>query len=538
MFFFSYLSLTLAAQVTYTRQDSLRGSITKERAWWDLVYYHLAVEVLPDKKAIIGSNQITYQVLTPYQIMQIDLQDPMVITNVVQEGQELSFSSEGSAHFISLLKPQISGAVASILIYYEGEPRRAKNAPWDGGLSWKKDSNGIDFIATSCQGLGASIWWPNKDHMYDEVDSMLISVEVPNTLLDVSNGQLRRVDHNRLKGTSTYHWFVSNPINNYGVNINIGDYVNWSEKYLGDGGALDVNYWVLRENEAKARTHFSEVPRMLNAFEYWFGRYPFYVDGYKLVEVPYLGMEHQSSVTYGNHYENGYLGRDLSETGWGLKFDFIIIHESAHEWFANNIIFKDQADMWIHESFAAYSESLYIEYYYGKYAGFEYCQGTRDLIANQYPIIGSYQVNSSIKDSDAYYKGANLLNMIRQIVNDDELWRKTLVNLGSYFHHKTVNSQEIETFISEVVGLDLSNIFEQYLRNVQLAKLEYYQEGTDLFYRWDQVTDAFDMPIDVIINGVSVRLYPSGEWSSYEISESADMSVKFDLNYYIELSHL
>jgi hypothetical protein len=226
LFFFSYLSLTLAAQVTYTRQDSLRGSITKERAWWDLVYYHLAVEVLPDKKAIIGSNQITYQVLTPYQIMQIDLQDPMVITNVVQEGQELSFSSEGSAHFISLLKPQISGAVASILIYYEGEPRRAKNAPWDGGLSWKKDSNGIDFIATSCQGLGASIWWPNKDHMYDEVDSMLISVEVPNTLLDVSNGQLRRVDHNRLKGTSTYHWFVSNPINNYGVNINIGDYVN------------------------------------------------------------------------------------------------------------------------------------------------------------------------------------------------------------------------------------------------------------------------------------------------------------------------
>src|SRR5690606_7352637 len=253
--------------------------------------------------------------------------------------------------------------------------------PWDGGFSWKKDDNGNDFVATSCQGLGASVWWPNKDHMYDEVDSMLISVRVPKALMEVSNGQLRGVEDHK-DGTNTYHWFVNNPINNYGVNVNIGDYVHFSEDYNGEKGILKMDYYVLKYNLEKAKQQFKDAPRMMEAFEHWFGPYPFYEDGYKLVEVPYLGMEHQSSVTYGNGFENGYLGRDLSGTGWGLKFDFIIIHESAHEWFANNITYKDIADMWIHESFTAYAESIFVEYFYGKKAGAEYVIGTRRGIQN------------------------------------------------------------------------------------------------------------------------------------------------------------
>ena len=337
-FFLMGFSLPLVGQ-NYDRQDSLRGSITPERAWWDVSYYHLAIEVKPDTREIIGSNRVYYKVLEPDDILQIDLQYPLKITKALQDGDSLSIRSEGNAHFISLTKPQLVDNMESIKIFYEGKPKIAKRPPWDGGLTWQRDANGMDFIATSCQGIGASVWWPNKDHMYDEVDSMLMSIEVPQVLVDVSNGRLRGIEHNHQKGTKTYNWFVSNPINNYGVNINIGDYVSWSAPYAGLNGSLDVTYWVLRDNEAKAKKHFVEVPRMLEAFEFWMGPYPFYEDGFQLVEAPYLGMEHQSSITYGNQFQNGYLGKDISGTGWGLKFDFIIVHESGHEWFANNVTF-------------------------------------------------------------------------------------------------------------------------------------------------------------------------------------------------------
>ena len=320
----------------FTRQDTLRGSITPEREWWDLSYYHLDIKVEPETKTISGKNTIQYKVLQPYQVMQIDLQPPLQLTKVTQNGEQLDIKHDGNAHFVTLKNTQKIGEVNSIVAYYEGQPREAVRAPWDGGISWKKDKNGNHFIASSCQGLGASVWWPNKDHMYDEVDSMLISVNVPEKLTNVSNGRLRKVEQ-KDDQTKTYHWFVNNPINNYGVNINIGDYANFSEVYKGEKGNLDMNYYVLNYNLDKAKTHFTDAPKMMKAFEHWFGPYPFYEDSFKLVEVPYLGMEHQSSVTYGNQYLKGYLGNDLSGTGWGLKFDFIIIHEAGHEWFANNI---------------------------------------------------------------------------------------------------------------------------------------------------------------------------------------------------------
>jgi len=315
----------------FTRQDTLRGSITKERAWWDVKYYHLDVKVNPADSTISGSNTIRYKVLKSYNRMQIDLQKPMEISKVTQDGKELKFERDENVFYINLVEPQNVGDIKEVVVFYGGKPKIAVNPPWDGGITWSKDKNGKPFIASTCQGLGASVWWPCKDHMYDEVDNMLISVNVPKNLTDVSNGRLQSIIDLK-DGTKTFNWYVSNPINNYGVNINIGDYVSFSEVFKGEKGDLDCEYYVLRDDLEKAKIQFKDVPRMLKAFEHWFGPYPFYEDSYKLVQAPYLGMEHQSCVTYGNGFQNGYLGRDLSGTGWGLKFDFIIIHESGHEW--------------------------------------------------------------------------------------------------------------------------------------------------------------------------------------------------------------
>ena len=518
------------SEVTFNRQDSLRGSITKERAWWDVINYKLDIKVNPLDSTITGSNIIQYKVLDDYQVMQIDLQNPMKITRVLQDGKPLEFTREGNAFFIKLLTKQVMGAVKEITVFYGGKPKVAVNPPWDGGITWKKDANGKLFIASSCQGLGASVWWPNKDHMYDEVEGMTISVNVPGDLIDVSNGRLQ--DVKKLKdGTKAYTWVVKNPINNYGVNINIGDYVSFSEKYQGEKGVLDCNYYVLRDNLAKAKEQFKDVPRMLKAFEHWFGPYPFYEDSYKLVEAPYLGMEHQSSVTYGNGFKNGYRGRDLSGTGWGLKFDFIIIHESGHEWFANNITYKDIADMWIHESFTNYSESLFLEYYYGKEAGYEYMRGLRKNIANDKPIIGTYNVNNE-GSSDMYYKGANMLHTIRQIVNNDEKWRTILRGLNSTFYHQTVTTKQIEDYVSNQVGVDLSKVFDQYLRDVRIPTLEYFTNENYMGYRWTNCVDGFNMPVKVYIDDNEKWLQPTTDWKN-EPSKSEKSKLTIDPNFYV-----
>ncbi|TRX35750.1 M1 family metallopeptidase [Flavobacterium sp. ZT3R18] len=505
--------LLAKSDVIFTRQDSLRGSVTKERVWWDVKHYNLEVKVNPLDSTITGANTIQYKVLQSYDVMQIDLQNPMEITEVTQDGVALKYKREGNAFFITLASKQKTGATKEVKVFYQGRPKVAVRPPWDGGITWKKDQNGNDFIASSCQGLGASIWWPNKDHMYDEVEGMKISVNIPGKLMDVSNGRLQNVK--TLKdGTKTYTWVVKNPINNYGVNINIGDYVSFSEKYKGEKGDLDCQYYVLKDNLEKAKEQFKEVPRMLKAFEHWFGPYPFYEDSYKLVEAPYLGMEHQSCVTYGNGFQNGYLGRDLSGTGWGLKFDFIIIHESGHEWFANNITYKDIADMWIHESFTCYSESLFVEYYYGKDAGTEYVRGIRKNIQNDKPIIGHYDVNNE-GSGDMYYKGANMLNTLRQIVNDDEKWRTILRGLNSTFYHQTVTTKQIEDYLSQQVGMDLNPFFNQYLRDIRIPTLEYTFQENAVKYRWKNSVAGFDMPVKVSLNGTEVTLNPKSEWNEF-----------------------
>jgi aminopeptidase N len=518
-------------QTVFTHADTLRGSVTPERVWWDLTYYHLKVRPNAQDSTITGSTVINYKVLQPYQTLQVDLQEPLKIEKVTQDGQTLTFRRDGNAFFIDLSKKQEKGKLESIEVFYSGRPRLARRPPWDGGVQWVPDGDGNTIISTSCQGLGSSVWWPCKDHMYDEPDSMMISITVPKKMTDVSNGKLRSIIENS-DDTHTFNWAVVNPINNYGVNMNVANYVSWKEIYKGEKGDLPVSFYVYPENLEKAKVQFQQANKMLKAFEHWFGPYPFYEDGYKLVEVPYLGMEHQSSVTYGNGYKMGYLGRDLSKTGWGLKWDFIIIHESGHEWFANNITYKDVADMWIHESFTNYSENLYTEYYFGKEAGSDYVIGTRALIANDMPIIGPYNVNRE-GSRDMYYKGGNMLHTIRQIVNNDEKWRQILRGLNKTFYHQTVEAAQIEGYVSKNAGRDISKVFDQYLRDTRIPVLEYSFKGNTVQYRWTNVVNGFDMPVKIKLGtGKEQFISPTSEWKT--LKTRGEKTLVVDRNFYVE----
>ena len=507
--FFCAVLLAAVLQVGYlsaqtadiTRQETLRGTITPEREWWDVLHYDLAVEFFPDKRTIKGSNAIIFKTLKAGDKMQIDLQPPLAVTKILHGASELKFEREGNVYWVSFEKALAKGVEDKIEVFYEGRPVESKNPPWSGGITWGRDDLGEHFISTTCEGIGASIWWPNKDIGYDEPDrGMRTSVTVPDNLVAVSNGRLKKVDVNIKDKTKTFHWEVVNPINNYGINVNIGNYVNFSEKYNGLGGVLDVNYWVLAHQKEAAVRQFKEVPRMLKAFEHWFGKYPFYEDGYKLVAVSYAGMEHQSSVTYGNWFRNGYRGLDYSGTGIGFKFDFIIVHESGHEWFGNNISMKDAADMWIHEGFTNYSENLFVEYYFGKNDAETYVIGSRRNIRNDSPIIGVYGANRE-GSGDMYSKGGNMLHTIRHVINDDAKWLSILRGLNKDFWHQTVTTEQIESYMSRKAGIDLSKIFEQYLRTTKIPVFKYVRQGKTLDYNYNNVVKDFTMPIRIKING-------------------------------------
>lgn len=526
-----YCCFTLTAQQNrFTRQDTLKGSITPERAWWDLLYYDLNMQVNLKDSSLKGENKMMYRVLDEKQVMQVDMQEPMFISSVMQDGKEIPFRREGAAYFIQLPARQSKGKIKEVQLFFEGKPKVSVNPPWMGGISWKKDEHGNPFVASSCQGEGASLWWPCKDHPYDEPDSMQMSFTVPSSLTEVSNGKLRSVVQHT-DNTKTFTWFVANPINAYGVNMNIADYAHFSETYAGKKGPLECNYYVLSYNLEKAKKHFAEVRRTLDAFEYWFGPYPFYEDGYKLVEVPYAGMEHQSSVTYGNGYKNGYGNRDISYTSWGMKFDFIIVHESGHEWFANSITNKDVADMWIQEGFTAYSECLFVEYHYGKKAGSEYVTGTRINVLNDRPIIGAYDVSHE-GSGDMYYKAANMLHTLRQWVDDDSAWHHLLLDINRDFYHQIVISAQIERYISTKTGKDLHTFFDQYLRDVRIPVLEYKMEGNKVLYRWTNVIKEFRMPVKVFLDDKMYWVEPSEEWKTLE-SEVPFTYFKVDKNFYI-----
>ncbi len=512
----------------------LRGSITPEREWWDVMHYDLTVEFLPGRRRLKGSNIITFKTLKAGSKMQIDLQPPLAITKVTHSSSPLKFEREGNVYWITFEQELAKGLEDKIEVFYEGVPVVAKNPPWVGGISWGRDDLGDHFINTTCEGIGASIWWPNKDIGYDEPDrGMRINVTVPENLVAVSNGRLKKTDHDPAAKTKTWHWEVLNPINNYGVNVNIGNYVNVSDKYQGKGGTLDIDYWFLPHQKEAALRQFKEVPRMLEALEHWFGKYPFYEDSYKLVTVSYGGMEHQSSVTYGNYFRNGFFGYDQSNgTGIGFKFDFMIVHESAHEWFGNNISMKDAADMWIHESFANYAESLFVEYWFGKKDAEDYLVGIRRSIGNDKPIIGTYGANRE-GSGDMYPKGGNMLHTIRQIINDDTKWLSILRGLNTDFRLQTVSTEQIEKYISKQAGIDLSKIFDQYLRTTNIPLLKYQINGKTVSFSYDRVVKGFAMPIRVSVNGKEVALTPSETMQNFVFAEEIK-TFEVNRNFYVE----
>lgn len=517
----------------FTRADTLRGTNTPERRWWDATFYDLHVRVNPTDSTISGYNGISYRVLQPSTVMQIDLQQPMIVDSLVQNKTRVEFRRDTNTIFATLTAPQKIGDVNTVTVYYHGRPAAAKNPPWDGGYIWRKDKSGNLFVSTANEGIGASLWWPLKDLTADEVDSQRVAVSVPDPMVNVSNGRLRSTKK-EADGYTTFEYFVAEPINAYGISVNAGTYAHYSETYKGEAGNLTMDFWPLAENLEAAKVQFAQAKPMMACFEKWFGPYPWYKDGYKLVEAPYLGMEHQSAVTYGNGYKNGYRGSDLSATGHGLKWDFIIIHESAHEWFANSLTDEDPADMWIHESFANYSEGLYTECQDGKKAGAEYVIGTRKKVVNDEPIIGSFGVNKT-GSGDMYYKGGNMLHTMRQMVNDDEKWRGILRGLQAKFRHQTVSGAEVQAYMTQQAGIDLMPVFTQYLMTTRLPIFEYRRDAKGAIqYRWNNVVAGFNMPVKVSVDGAPpITIRPTGLWQSIAGQYKPDVNVVVDENYYV-----
>lgn len=523
----------------FTKADTLRGSITPERAWWNLQHYDIQVRPNLVNKTIEGSVKIQFKIIRQGKRMQIDLQQPLLIDSVFYLGKKrqlLNYTREANVAMINMPFGMKANTEGLVQIYYHGVPREAIRAPWDGGISWTKDELGNPFVATSCQGLGASVWWPCKDHQYDEPEKgVTISVRVPDSLMNVSNGRLiNTIQHG--DATKTWVWQVKEPINNYSVSMNIGKYIHIKDEFEGEAGKLSLNYYVLPQNKEGAERQFAQVKPMLECFEHWFGKYPFYQDGFKLVEVPYLGMEHQSNVAYGNKYMNGYLGRDLSGTGWGLKWDFIVVHESGHEWFGNNITSKDIADMWIHEGFTNYSETLFTEWLSGKEAGSAYNKGARKNIRNDKPILGIYNVHNT-GSGDMYPKASAMLHSIRMSMNNDEKFRQMLRHLNKKFYHQIVTTPMIEKEISLYAGYSVKGIFTQYLTTTQVPSFDYISsmDGKTLKYRYSNAVKDFYLPLQIKAGKEVLVLKPKvNQWQTIQLTPSqiANLNLENVENYF------
>ncbi len=527
----------------FTRADTLRGSLNANRTWWDVMHYSILVKPDFDRKTINGKVDIRFKVIGTGKKMQIDLQEPMELDKAYLGDTKLSYTRDGNTYLINIPLALKKGSIQTLALRYTGNPKVAKRAPWDGGWIFQKDAKGRPWMSVACQGLGASIWYPCKDHQSDEPDSgATMMLTIPDTLVGVANGRL--ISKTSFSpGTLTWKWAVKNPINNYNLIPYIGKYVNFTDTVMGEKGKLDMSYWVLDYNLDKAKEQFKQAKTMMHAFEYWMGPYPFYEDSYKLVDAPHLGMEHQSAVAYGNQYMNGYLGRDLSNSGWGLKWDFIIVHESGHEWFANNITSKDLADMWIHEGFTNYSETLFTDYVYGVQAGNEYNYGTRTGIRNDKPIIGPYGVNKE-GSGDMYPKSGNMIHSIRHAMNDDGKFREMIRFLNKKFYHKTVTTEDIQQVVSQYFGSSVEKIFNQYLRTTQIPVLEYAvsADKTKLSYRYTNCVAGFNLPIFLKTVKGGLFLGPESEkWNTKELRAGDLESYQLNLiqrDYYITVKEV
>ncbi len=509
-------------EAQFSRKDSLQGGLRPERTCYDVLRYDLNIKINPDDKSISGYNDITFQVLEPTSKIQLDLFKNMQIDSIILNSKKINYKREFNAVFLNFTTPLTANTQESIRFYYSGKPIIAKRAPWDGGFVFTSDAQKKPWIGVACQGTGASLWYPCKDSQSDEPNlGATIKIAAPNGLTAVSNGRL--IGSEDLKnGYTRWDWEVKNPINNYDINVTIGDFIHFHDNYKG----LDLDYYVLRDNEERARKQFEGVKPMLDCFQSKFGEYPFANDGYKLVETPYLGMEHQSAIAYGNMYLKGYLGHDRSQTGIGMNFDYIIVHESGHEWFGNSITAKDIADMWIHESFTTYSEAVYVECQYGYEAGQTYVNGLKATVHNDGPIIGKYGVNHE-GSGDMYSKGALMLNTIRHLLNDDEKWWKILLKFSETYRHQIIDGETVIQFFNSETGMNLTNVFNQYLRYGTIPRLQYRLNNNRLEYQWVAMVTDFDMPVDIKIDGKKIRIQPTTRWktSKYKVNKLSEVEV-------------
>lgn len=534
LFAFTTLSIYNINAQNFTRRDSLQGGLRDERNSFDVQRYDLNITVNPDKRFISGYNDITFKVVENTQKIQLDLFENMQVDSILLKDQKLLYKRDNDAVFISFPKPLQKGNEEKLRFYYSGYPIVAKNAPWDGGFVFAKDSDDKPWIGVAVQGTGASLWYPVKDHQTDEPDKgASIKVAVPNGLMNVSNG--RFIGSEDLKnGYTRWDWEVTNPINNYNITLNIADYVHIHDNHKG----LDLDYYVLRKNEDKARKHFEEVKPMMDCFQSKFGKYPFFEDGYKLVETPYLGMEHQSAVAYGNKYRKGYLGNDISGTGVGMTFDYITIHETGHEWFGNSITSKDVADMWIHEGFTTYSESVFIECQYGYDKAMQYITGQQLRVINDKPIIGIFGVNKE-GSGDMYYKGALLLNTLRHIVNNDDKWWKILLKYSETYKKQIIDRETVVAFFNKETGRDLTPVFDQYLKYRSIPKLQIRLNNNKLEYRWQTDVVNFTMPVSIIVKNKQVRLDATNNWQTIKTDAAGTDEIKVEkTKFYVRLERL
>jgi len=518
----------------FTHFDTLRGKLNTERTCYNVFYYDLHLKVNPEEHTISGYNVIHYTVVTDFSWIQIDLFRNMKIDSIYNRNKRVKYARDSNVVYIFFQKLERKGKKDSLTIYYHGSPQVAKNPPWDGGFVWSKDSNGKPWVDVACEGTGASLWWPCKDYLGAKPDSMRMNIDVPNGLVGVSNGRLRSVTKAD-SGYTRYTWFVSVPIINYDVTLNVGDYTHISDYYLNGKDTLTLNYYVLRYNEQKARTHFTQVKPMLACYEKFFGKYPFYKDGYKLVETTYWGMEHQSCVAYGNNYKNNEFG-----------FDFIIIHESAHEWWGNSLSCTDVADMWLHEAFATYAEALYVESKLNYKTAVAYLKTQQQRIKNEYPIIGPYDVNfqGTKDDDDMYFKGTWMLQTFRHVVNNDSIFFAILHGLQTRFKYSSTNTDEVIRYINQITGKDYSPFFNQYLQRAGIPILKYKlkQRGnaTILTYRWDSIVTRFTMPVKVTSKvqdsaNTYIFITPSRSWKTIKLNNLSPSQFSVDLDeFYIK----
>ena len=514
-----------------SRADILRGEYGRYRANNDLLFYHLDIRVEPDKKYLSGKNTIRFKMLKDDNRIQLDLNSVLNIDKILLGNISLKYERDSGAVFVDFPEMLRAGKTYSIDFYYSGNPIETGRF---GAITFKKDGSGHTWINTACEESGASIWFPNKDQWRDEVENMQISVAIPNNLVDVSNGKfIGKTDLG--DGYTRWDWLVQYPINNYSVSLNIGNYTHFAEKM----GGLPLDFYVLPEDLEKAKKQFSQAQGMIKAYEHYFGEYPFKKDGYKLIQVPYSGMEHQSAVTYGNRFANGYLERDWTGVGISPKFDFIIIHESGHEWFGNAVSAADRSDMWIHEGWTTYLECLYVEYMFGYADGLKYTNAYKTKVRNQQPIIPKRGINAT-PPQDMYFKGALFINTLRSIVNDDKRWWKLLHDFYQHFKYQNIMTEDIANYFNQQTKMNLTPVFDQYLRHtaIPILELKFDDSKVEVAYRWKVDEPNFAMPVKVGLKDKWQIIQPTTEWKTMKTSVKKDEFAVATELYFINVSKL